>query len=322
MIEDHLRPPGRAAAGHGLPVARHRIVHRLRPTSLPGQNRPAGEFGAFQSASPPTTSDGLQNLQHRRGLAARQPPGQRRRRRAAFPHRERGFEERVAVRQADRDEIAGLDALGGKRPRAAVGVALELIPGDGIIAVADRDRVLGLALGIPARHVGDGNEHGRFRWRLADALVVWMQRAVQQRPASGSRLRRSAIRSAFRSFDRRKSVRWRRRPARLPAEAGQNDRSPVLLRFEAQIGTADEAPSAAAGWCRNPRRRNSRPRFQAKMAADDAGPDHHLETMQLGAIQLVADAGLPENPCVVRTGAAFAVGCRRVAGRSGRRPDR
>jgi hypothetical protein len=112
-------------------------------------------LGAFQSGWPPTTSDGG-------SLAARQSPGQRCRRRAAFPHRKGGFEKHIAVGQPDGDEISGLDALGGEGARAAVGIALELVPGDGIGAVTDCDGVLWFPFGIPAWHVGNGNEHGAF----------------------------------------------------------------------------------------------------------------------------------------------------------------
>ena len=35
VIEDHLGPPGRAAAGHRLPVARHRVRRSVRPKNLP-----------------------------------------------------------------------------------------------------------------------------------------------------------------------------------------------------------------------------------------------------------------------------------------------
>ena len=41
VIEDHLRPAGRAAAGHRLPVARHRVRRSARPKNLPARNRPA-----------------------------------------------------------------------------------------------------------------------------------------------------------------------------------------------------------------------------------------------------------------------------------------
>jgi hypothetical protein len=78
----------------------------------------------------------------------------------AFPHRKGGFEKYIPVGKPDGDEIAGLDALGGKRAGAGVGVALELLPGEGIGAMADGDRVARFAFGIPARHVGDGNQHG------------------------------------------------------------------------------------------------------------------------------------------------------------------
>ena len=161
MIEDHLRPPGRAAAGHRLPVARHRVVERFVRKAfrheIGGQRIrriPVGLAADHQRR--------LENIEHRGGLAARQPPGQRRRRRAALPHRKGGLEKHIAVGQPDGDEIAGLDALGGKGAGAPVGVALELLPGQRIGAMADRDRVLRFAFGIPARHVGDGNQHGAF----------------------------------------------------------------------------------------------------------------------------------------------------------------
>ena len=172
VIEDHFWPPGRAAAGHGLPVARHRIVDRFVGHAfgdeIGGQRIrriPVGLAADHQRR--------LEDVEHRGRLAARQPPRQRRRRRATFPHRKGGFEKQIAVGKPDGDEIAGLDALGGKGAGAAVGVALELLPGERVGAMADCDRVRWLAFGIPARHVGDGNEHGGVSvgWRLDDALV-------------------------------------------------------------------------------------------------------------------------------------------------------
>ena len=159
VIEDHLWPAGRAAAGHRLPVARHRVVDWFVRHAF------GHEIGGQRIRRVPVRLAAdhqrrLENVEHGGGLAARQPPGQRRRRRAAFPHRKGGLEKHIAVGQPDGDEIAGLDALGGEGARAAVGVALELLPGQRVIAVADSDGIARLAFGIPARHVSDGNEHG------------------------------------------------------------------------------------------------------------------------------------------------------------------
>jgi hypothetical protein len=158
MIEDDFWPSGRAAAGHRFPVARHRtaqrfVRHSFRPEI--GRHRigriPVGIAADHQS--------GFQNLEHRGGFPARQPLGQRRRRRAQFPNRETGFKEGVAVWQADGDEIAGLHTPFGKGAGAAVGAALKLLPGQRILAMADRNRCLRPAFGVPARNVSHGDQH-------------------------------------------------------------------------------------------------------------------------------------------------------------------
>ncbi len=183
VIEDHLGPSGRAAGGHRLPVARHRAVQRrVRHAfrhEISGQRIrriPVG-FAADDQR-------GLEDFQHRGGLAARQPPRQRGRSRTALPHREAGLEKGVAVGQADRDEIAGLDAPGGKSAGTGIGAAFELLPGQRVPAVADRNRVLRLALGIPARHVGDGNQHGDppLRGCFAPLVVCERGRITLQTP--------------------------------------------------------------------------------------------------------------------------------------------
>ena len=158
VIEDYLGPSGRAATGHRLPVARHRAVDRLVRHAF-RRKISRHRIGRIPVGFATDHQSGFENLEHRGGFAARQPPGQRGRRRAALPHRKAGLEEGIAVGQADGDEITRLHALGGKGAGAAVGAALELLPGQRVGAMADRNRVLRLAFGIPARHVGYGDQH-------------------------------------------------------------------------------------------------------------------------------------------------------------------
>jgi hypothetical protein len=169
VVKDHLGPSGRPTAGHRLPVPRDRIGHWFVGKTIRHEIRrqavrriPIGLAADHQR--------GPQYLQHGGGLATRQPPRQRGWRSAALPYRKGRFVERIAVRQPDRDEIAGLDAVRGEGACAPVGVALELLPGDGVVAVAYGDRVFRLAPGIPARHVGEGEEHGRFQGVLLTRL--------------------------------------------------------------------------------------------------------------------------------------------------------
>ena len=158
VVEDHLRPSGRSAAGHRLPVAGDRIMHRLVGHAV---RREVGRHRIRRIPVGLAADDqrGPENVEHRGGFAARQPPGKRCRRRAEFPHRKAGLEEGIAIGQADSDEIAGLYPLGGKGAGAAVGATFELLPAQRVLAMADRNRILWLAIGIPARHVGDRNEH-------------------------------------------------------------------------------------------------------------------------------------------------------------------
>ncbi len=158
VIEDHFWTPGRTAAGHGLPVTCHRAVDRFVRYAFRreiGRHR----IGCVPVGFATDHQSGLENVEHRGGLAARQSPGQRRRRGAEFPDRKGGLEEGIAVGQADSDEIAWLHAPGGKGAGAAVGPALQLLPGQRVGAMADRHGILRLAFGIPARHVSHRNQH-------------------------------------------------------------------------------------------------------------------------------------------------------------------
>ncbi|MGX1332392.1 hypothetical protein AB7M56_006891 [Bradyrhizobium elkanii] len=56
----------------------------------------------------------------------------------------------------------GLTPLAAKARARALARALELEPGQRIRAMTDGDRIRGLAFGIPARHVGEGDQHGSF----------------------------------------------------------------------------------------------------------------------------------------------------------------
>ena len=158
VIEDHFWTPGRTAAGHGLPVARHRAVDGFVRYAF---RREIGghRIGRIPVGFATDHQSGLENVEHRGGFAARQSPGQRRRCRAKFPDRKAGLEERIAVGQADGDEIAWLHAPGGKGAGATVGPALQLLPGQRVGAMADRHGILRLAFGIPARHVSHRNQH-------------------------------------------------------------------------------------------------------------------------------------------------------------------
>ena len=275
MIEDHLWPPGRAAAGHRLPVARHRVVDRFVRHAF------GDEIGGQRIRRVPVRLAAdhqrrLENIEHGGSLATRQPPGQRRRRRAAFPHRKGGLEKHIAVGQPDGDEIAGLDALGGEGAGAPVGVALELLPGDGIGAVTDCDGVLWFPFGIPAWHVCDRDEHGRFRWRAWMPLLCFRTRrdaahvcdrhyhqgrlpgssvvelsgiavvfaasdqARRHRQGHGHRSFAAAVQRTQQADDRRShQLRCRCSDAlQAPEKSGPRIciRSALLLRLEAQIG--------------------------------------------------------------------------------------
>jgi hypothetical protein len=61
--------------------------------------------------------------------------------------------------RADGDEITSFHASCGKGAGAAVGAALKLLPGQGVVAMTDRNCIPRLAFGIPARHVGYWDQH-------------------------------------------------------------------------------------------------------------------------------------------------------------------
>jgi hypothetical protein len=158
VIENYFGTAGRAATGHRLPVARYRTVQRLVRHAF--RRKIHGDrIGRIPVRFAADHQSGLEYVEHRGGFTARQPPGQRRRRRTTLPHRKAGLEEGIAVRQADGDEITRLYTLAGKGAGAAVGAALKLLPGQGVGAVTDRNGVLWLAFGVPARHVGYRNQH-------------------------------------------------------------------------------------------------------------------------------------------------------------------
>ncbi len=182
VVEDHLRPSGRTAAGHGLPVARHRIVQRFVGHAFRDEADRHG-IGSIPVGFAANDQRWLENVQHGGRFAARQPRRQRGRRRTKFPYRKAGLEKGVAVRQADGDEIAGLDALGGKRVGAPVRPSFELLPGQRLSAVTDRNRIPRFTFGIPARHIGDRDQHGgvSLARRLAAALIEpWRTRSPHQ----------------------------------------------------------------------------------------------------------------------------------------------
>src|SRR6476646_10222375 len=107
------------------------------------------EFGAFQSGCPPTTSDGLRIS----STAAASPRGNRQVSDVGVaPHFHTAkvvSKNTLLLGSPMATKSPGLTPLAAKA-RAAVGVALELLPGDGIGAVTDRDGVLWFPFGIPA----------------------------------------------------------------------------------------------------------------------------------------------------------------------------
>ena len=145
VVEDHLGSSGRSAAGHRLPVPRdwaeQRLVGNAFRRKVGGQRIrriPVGLAADHQR--------GLENVEHRGGFAPWQSPGQRCWRRAEFPYRKAGLEEAIAVGQADGDEVTGLYPFGGKGTGAAVGPALQLLPGERISAMTNRNSVLRFAI--------------------------------------------------------------------------------------------------------------------------------------------------------------------------------
>ena len=138
----------------------------------PSGTKSAGsELGAFQSGWPPTTSDGLRMS----STAAASPRGSRQVSDVGVaPHFHTAkvvSKNTLLLGSPMATKSPGFTPLAAKARARAVGVALELLPGDGIGAVTDRDGVLRFPFGIPARHVGDGNEHGASAIRLLTPLL-------------------------------------------------------------------------------------------------------------------------------------------------------
>jgi len=125
----------------------------------PSGTKSAGNaFGAFQSASPPTTSAGLRTS----STAAASPRGSRHDSDVgvapSFQIAKLVSKKALPLGRPRATTSPGLTPLAAKA-RARVGAAFELVPGQRIRAMADRDRIARLAVGVPVRHVGHGNEH-------------------------------------------------------------------------------------------------------------------------------------------------------------------
>ena len=163
------RPP---AGGRGSPSAARSSRRWSSPSSsarpdcvtgssdMPSGVKSAGtEFGAFQSASPPTTSAGLRMS----STAAASPRGSRQDSDVgvapSFQTAKLVSKKALPLGRPMATKSPAFTPLGGKGAGAAVGAAFELLPGQRVLAMADRNRVLWLAIGVPARHVGDRNEH-------------------------------------------------------------------------------------------------------------------------------------------------------------------
>src|SRR6476660_9437234 len=124
---------------------------------MPSGTKSAGsELGAFQSGWPPTTSDGLRMS----STAAASPRGSRQVSDVGVaPHFHTAklvSKNKLLLGSPIATKSPGLTPFAAKAAGAAVGRAPELVPGQRVLAVADRNRVARRALGIPARHVGHG----------------------------------------------------------------------------------------------------------------------------------------------------------------------
>jgi hypothetical protein len=73
VIEDHLGTSGRAAAGHGLPVARHRIGEGLIGKAF-GREAGGKHIAGIPLGLAADHQRRFENVQHCRGLATRQAP--------------------------------------------------------------------------------------------------------------------------------------------------------------------------------------------------------------------------------------------------------
>ena len=161
MVDDDLGPPGRAAAGHGLPVGGGRLGRERRVVALQVGIRRHEFHAGRQRRIGADHQPGLDEVEDRAELVT----GKLRRdhvgRGPQFPQRKARLIERVAVGDGDGDEVARLHAGFAQHPRALVGPCFELGPGQLAFRVGDGGRVRRFAVAMEPgefahRNVGHG----------------------------------------------------------------------------------------------------------------------------------------------------------------------